>query len=76
MQFKEGDKIDFYCDYYEYDGSYNDEYYIGETLTVGKDGLKVDYIGMYGTFVFTYMITDIYGNNFWTEALEVTFDNQ
>ena len=76
MQFREGDKIDFYCDYYEYDGSYNDEYYIGETLTVGKDGLKVDYIAMYGTFVFTYMITDIYGNNFWTEALKVTFDSE
>ena len=35
-EINEGDKIDFICDYYTYDGDYQDTYMLGETLTVGK----------------------------------------
>ena len=61
-----GDRIDFLCDYYDYNGNYSDSYYLGEQMTV--DGelvisdtyLDSNYIGMY-------KFTDIYGQDYWSE---------
>jgi len=36
IQIAKGDKIDFLCDYYDYNGNYQDTYYLGDTLTVGE----------------------------------------
>lgn len=69
---KNGDQIDFLCDYYGYDGSYQNSYYLGDRLTYSGT-LEVGYIDIGDVSCdVTYCLTDMYGNEFWTEA--VTFE--
>jgi hypothetical protein len=72
--FYQGDVIDFYCDYYTYDGSYDGEYYYGDTLTVGSVLPTVSYedVGDYDTEV-CFMLTDIYNNNYWTDTVTYSY---
>lgn len=69
QSFEYGDKIDFYCEYYSYDGEYEDEYLYGDTLTVDGD-IEVSYeeIGDFTTEVCLH-ITDIYNNDYWTDSV-------
>ena len=64
-----GDKIDFLCDYYDYNGNYKDTYYLGEELIV--DGaLITETIGLEDTSaIYGYRLTDIYNSNTWTPML-------
>ena len=67
---KTGDKIEFICDYYGADGTFEASYKIGQ-LTV-NGALAVGYIELENEECdVTYCLTDIYRNEFWTEA--VTF---
>ena len=69
----EGDVIEFICDYYDYNTTYQDSYVIGESLTVGKDGLSVS------TMLLSdrdqqraqpvYRFTDIYNQQYWTPII-------
>ena len=63
-----GDTIDFVCDFYGYDKSFKDRYYIGEQMTVEKDmkDMVIDnrYVGD-GDVLVSYCFTDIYGQNYW-----------
>lgn len=72
IDIKKGDEIDFIVDYYKYNGDYDDEYIYGDTLKVGKKGLKVSYewIGD-GECTIYYMLTDIYNNIYYTEPVIV-----
>ncbi|MBQ2895114.1 MAG: peptidase C11, partial [Oscillospiraceae bacterium] len=64
-----GDRIEFLCDYYGRDGSYEDSYYLDSSLTVGEEGLWLENLRLEGgPFSVTYRITDIYGNHYWTPA--------
>ena len=68
-----GDKIDFVCDYYTYDRQFKDSYYLGETMTVTKDMSEMVIQNLPvgdGPELVTYRFTDIYGQNYWTDALE------
>ena len=69
--FKKGDKIDFVCDYYTYDGKYDDQYYFGDTLTIGDKLPAISYesVGK-GRVLECYMLVDIYQNQSWTETVE------
>ena len=65
-----GDTLEFLCDYYSYDGTFDSAYRLGEPLTVGADGLHAIYaplLDVQGSY--TYRLTDIYGNHFWTPAV-------
>ena len=68
----EGDVIDFICDYYGYDKSYQDSYYLGEPMTVqgSMSDMKISntYVGD-GKALVTYRFTDIYGQDYWTDAI-------
>ena len=65
----EGDVIEFLCDYYTYDDTFDSAYKLGEPLTVGNDGLEIVYHDLGGTaYSVTFRLTDIYGNHFWTPA--------
>ena len=66
-----GDVVDFISDYYTYDGEYQDWYYIGESITFDGSEWQVSYedVGANDCLVF-YMLTDIYQNNYYTEALQ------
>jgi hypothetical protein len=67
-----GDEIDFKCDYYTRDGQYDKTYYLGETMVVDKPMsdmvISNTYLGD-GETLLTYRFTDIYGQNYWTNAL-------
>ncbi len=67
---KKGDKIEFICDYYTYEGEYEDSYIFGEELIVGDEGLKVSYKEISeGTLYVYYKITNVYNNTYYTEAV-------
>lgn len=70
-----GDTLDFVCEYYDYDLNYDGSYYFGETFVVGDAPLAVGYesVGS-GTTLVSYVLTDIYQNEWWTEWIEESFD--
>ena len=72
---KNGDKIEFVCDYYSYDGEYEDSYILGDEIIVGDSELQVEYedIGESTVYVY-YKIVDIYNNVYYTEA--VVYENK
>jgi hypothetical protein len=67
-----GDKIDFLCDAYNYDKTFDAAYFLGEPMTVKGDmsDMKISntYLGDGDVYVM-YRFTDIYGQNYWTNAL-------
>lgn len=64
-----GDRIDYLCDYYTYDGTYSDTYMLGQTQTATGNweiaNLRVGNM----PYQMTYRITDRYGNHYWTEPV-------
>ena len=66
---KTGDKVDFLCDYYSYDGEYRDSYMLGEQVTISDD-IEIGYRD-YGNNKdrIMYRMTDIYQQNYWTPVL-------
>ncbi len=65
-----GDKLDFLCDYYSYDGTYEDSYYLGEQMTVTSD-MRISNVDVgEGAVRVTYRFTDIYNQHYWTPALK------
>lgn len=66
-----GDKIDFLCDYYNYDGSFNDAYYLGEQMTAtGSWEIGNAPLGDGVNWDMAYRITDLYGGQYWTPAVK------
>ena len=67
-ELQKGDKIDFLCDYYEYDGTYSDSYMLGDQLVVdGELTVSNTYVG--GDVLVLFRFTDIYGQNYWTDPV-------
>ena len=67
-ELNEGDMIEFLCDYYSYSGEYQDSYKLGEPVTYSSDLMISDtYVG--GKVVITYLLTDIYAAEYWTQAI-------
>jgi hypothetical protein len=67
-----GDTIDFVCDFYGYDKTYKDTYYLGEQMTVDKDmkDMVIQNLPVGdGNILETYCFTDIYGQNYWTPVI-------
>jgi hypothetical protein len=66
-----GDVLDFLCDYYRYDGSYENSYFLGEQLVIGQDGVKIENVPLLESDrpVYTYRFTDLYQQHYWTESL-------
>ncbi len=69
---KKGDRIDFLCDYYGEDGSYQNSYYLGEQVIFDGD-FEVGYIDLGDAECdYTYCLTDIYHNEFWTDTFTLS----
>ena len=65
-----GDTLDFLCDYYGYDGSYQDSYCLGEQMTVtGSMTISDVYIDASRANA-TYRLTDIYNQTYWTPVMD------
>lgn len=69
-ELKDGDKIDFLCDYYAYDGTFRDSYKMGEQYTVNGT-LKISdvYLPSDKKCSAVYRFTDIYGQHYWTPEM-------
>ena len=66
IEINNGDTIDLLCDYYSYDGVYQDSYKLGEQITVDGDLKITDTDLGNGEARITYKFTDIYGQSYWT----------
>ena len=70
MELNEGDTLDFLCDYYSYSGEYQDSYQLGEQMTVSGD-MEISNVDVgEGRVRLMYRFTDIYDQEYWSEALE------
>ena len=65
-QVQPGDTLDFICDFYSYDGTYQDSYLLGEQQTVTDNMVISDTLLDKGKSRVTYKSTDIYGQNYWS----------
>lgn len=70
IQLSEGDEIQFICDYYKYDGTFQDSYILGDKLIVGAKGVLLGDgdISTYKTLA-NYEIQDIYRQSYWTTEM-------
>lgn len=70
MTLSAGDKLDFICDYYSYDGNYQDSYILGEQMTVGNS-IEISNVDIGNRAIkATYRFLDIYQQEYWTPAVE------
>ena len=69
---RSGDSIQPLCDYYTYDNEYSASYTLGDAFTVGASAPVVGNIALTDTDKFSaaWRLTDIYGNVYWTPAIE------
>jgi hypothetical protein len=66
---KDGDIIDFICDYYSYEGEYLDSYMLGERLIVDGALIISDVYVDADAARLTYCFTDIYNRQYWTNPV-------
>lgn len=67
-----GDVIEPLCDLFNYDGTYEDTYYLGKPLEIKEsaDDLKISDTPLGdGASLVTYRFTDMYGANHWTQTI-------
>ena len=69
-EIQDGDTLDFICDFYSYDGTYQDSYRMQDPLTVNGDLTVSDVTLPEGSVRLTYRLTDIYNQSYWTEAID------
>lgn len=68
-ELKDGDKLDFLCDYYSDDMKYQDSYFIGEQMTYNSS-MKITNTDLgSGNIKIIYKFTDIYNQAYWSEAI-------
>ena len=77
FDFKKNDVIKYICNYYNYDGSFDAQYYWSDPVRIGDGGiqdLKVSYkdIGKVNTLI-SYLLVDIYQNAYQTPEVELSF---
>ena len=67
---KEGDKIEFLADFYDYKGNFQDQYVLGEPWIVGSEEPYIANMDVgEGAALAMYRITDIYGKEYWTGVI-------
>ena len=70
IELQPGDEIDFVCDYYTYNGEYEDSYYLGDRLVIDDpENIKLSYTYVGGEYLAMYRFTDIYDGEYWTEVV-------
>ncbi len=64
-----GDKLQFLCDYYDYNGIYQDSYKLGDPITLGNDPEIANIPVRGGSTKATVCFTDIYQQQYWTPEI-------
>lgn len=73
IEIVEGDEIQLLCDYYSYDGTYEESCMLGNSFTVGASGLTLKNLRLADVSCSVcYKLTDIYGICYWTPAISYT----
>ena len=69
----EGDRVQFICDYYNYDGSYKNNYKLGKEMTLGKtvEIVNTPISSDISRSKVTYCFTDFYQQRYWTPVAPV-----
>lgn len=71
IPFKSGDYVQPVCDYYTYDGEFDDTYYFGDPFEISMDSrISYEDIGE-GTVEVCFKLTDIYQNDYWTQVVVI-----
>lgn len=71
---KDGDEIQLLCDYYTYDGEYDDAYSLDDPFTYDSSvGIEYDSSGD-GEYLLYYCLTDIYNNTYYVEPVILVFE--
>ena len=60
----DGDRLEFVCDYYGYDGSYRSSHVLGTGLTVSGE-LTLENLRFENELLPSFRFTDVYGNHYW-----------
>ncbi len=68
VELNEGDTLDFLCSYYDYDGNFQNRYFLGDTMEV-TDTMVISNTRFSGTTIVTYQFTDIYNATYWSEKI-------
>lgn len=69
LALQDGDRLEILCDYYGYDESFQDNYYLGEPLIVNGD-IQVSNVDIETqAYKAAYRLTDIYSNHHWTPSV-------
>ncbi len=69
-ELKVGDKLDFVCNYYSYNGDYQDSYFLGNTLKVTSHLTVSNTDVGSGKIRIMYRFTDMYNEEYWTPFIE------
>lgn len=70
---EDGDEIQLLCDYYTYDGEYDDAYNLGEPFAYDSSmGIEYTPSGE-GEYLLYYCLTDIYNNTYYVEPVTLIF---
>ena len=65
-----GDKVQFVCDFYDYEGNYQDSYKLGNVITLGDEvEIANTPVGTLENCRVTFCFTDLYQQRYWTPAL-------
>lgn len=64
-----GDRLDFICDFYAYNGEYQDSYYLSDPVTVSENMTISNVDVGDGEVKLMYRFTDIYNQEYWSEAI-------
>ena len=67
-EIQDGDQIEYFADYYTYDGEYIDNYSLGEPVTVDGE-MTVSDLALNNSVKAMYVFTDIYDRQYWTEPV-------
>ena len=70
IQIGKGDKVQFVCDFYDYEGNYRDSYKLGNVITLGDEvEIANTPVGTLENCRVTFCFTDLYQQRYWTPAL-------
>ncbi len=64
-----GDQLQFICDYYDYEGNYQDSYKLGKPITLGRTAEIANIRVTGGETLASYCFTDLYQQNYWTPVI-------
>ena len=67
-EIEEGTTIDFLCDFYSYEGVYQDSYMLGDQVTYSKN-MEISNVDVGADTQITYLLTDIYNQEYWTPVV-------